>query len=56
MFVHNFALQIPLDLWKRLEEHCERRGIARFIREAIEDKLNREHKNGLEIQQYATKE
>lgn len=56
MFTHNFALQIPQDLWEQLEKHCKRRGIAQFIRKAIEDKLNKEHKDGMEIRQSTTKE
>lgn len=40
--VHNFAIAIPADLWKRLQEHCEPRTISAFVIEAIREKLEEE--------------
>lgn len=42
--IHQFSLRIPVELWERLEKHCERLGITEFILRAIEEKLAREQK------------
>ena len=51
MYKHNFALQIPQELWEQLEKRCKRCGIAEFIRNTIKEKLDSERKNALGIQQ-----
>ena len=42
MYVHTFALQIPQELWDKLEQVCARRKIAEFVRDAIREKLDKE--------------
>ena len=42
MFTHSFTLQIPQELWERLEKFCKRYTIAEFIRQAIQEKLDKE--------------
>ena len=41
MYTHSFTLHIPQELWERLEKFCKRRGIADFIRQATEEKLDK---------------
>lgn len=44
MYMHNYALQIPRELWERLRQQCEKGNIAKFVRKAIKEKLDREKK------------
>ena len=42
MYIHTFTLQIPQELWDKLEQVCARRKIAEFVRDAIQEKLDKE--------------